>query len=819
MIRADLHLHSRHSKHPGEWVLQRLGAQESYTDVEAVYRACKARGCAFITLTDHNTIDGALELAALHPKDCFVSTEATAYFPEDGCKIHILCYGITAAQFEAIQKARENIYNLRDYLRLEGIACSVAHGTFDVNGRLTVEHLEKLILLFNTFESANGTRGESGNRLWTEVLRSLTPETIRTLVAKHGIDPWGEEPWRKGLTGGSDDHAGLFLGETYTLAEADSVESLLEAIRGRRTLAGGRLGDHKALAYAVYKIASEYTHAKGGVRGLPGMLSSILFQSEGPALRERMAIKRLGFRRSARDQMMAQFLKRLMEVAKVGPTRGADWQVEQAYDALATLVDACIRELVQSVQRGLSGGEAPDLFQQIATVIPAAVFSAPFFSTLRMLNQNRTIHAELVDRFKLAGAGCPVRTLWFSDTVSDLNGVSVTLREVAACAARMNRPLGVVGCLTDEEQALRPAGLINLPCVCSFTPQFYDAHTVRIPSLLRAIDIVAACNPSKIIVSTPGPVGLVGLLVGRLLGIPCVGVYHTDFTKQAELITDDLGVAGMVESYLRWFYARMDEIRVPTQAYIDKLAERGYPRAQMRMLRRGLDCGFSTVADATLAEAQRLWFPAGGPPVLLYAGRVGREKNLDLLFYVCRELKARRVAVRVVIAGDGPDLAALREQYGSDAGVTFTGRLDRELLKACYASADLFLFPSTSDTFGMAVLEAQALGLPALVTDVGGPQEIIRHGKTGYVLPADDAELWVRSAMRIIESRTAHPEDFGRWRAEIRETSSSLYSWEALVEEMIAPESKRTAQRETAVRDQKTGRRHAPEPSPLVFSS
>ena len=819
MVRVDLHVHSKHSKHPGEWVLQRLGAQESYTDVETVYRTCKARGCAFVTLTDHNTIDGALELAALHPADCFVSTEATAYFPEDGCKIHVLCYGITVAQFHGIQKARENIYNLRDYLKIEGIACSVAHGTFDINGRLTVEHLEKLILLFNTFESANGTRGESGNRLWNEVLHSLTPETLNTLAARHAIEPWGEEPWRKGFTGGSDDHAGLFQGETYTLAEADSVASLLDAIRGRRTLAGGRLGDHKALAYAIYKIASEYTQAKGGVRGLPGMLASILFQSEGPAFRERLAIKRLGLRRSARDQIMAQFLKRLMEVAKGGAIRGADWQVEQAYDALATLVDACVRELVLAVQQGLSGGEAPDLFQQIATIIPAAVFSAPFFSTLRLLNKNRSINTELVDRFKLAGAGCHVRTLWFSDTVSDLNGVSVTLREVASCAARMNRPLGVVGCLTDAEQALKPAGLINLPCVCSFTPQFYDAHTVRIPSLLRAIDIVAACRPAKIILSTPGPVGLVGLLAARMLGIPCVGVYHTDFTKQAELITGDAGAAGIVESYLRWFYARMDEIRVPTQAYIDKLAERGYPRAQMRMLRRGLDSGFGTVADAALAEARRLWFPAEGPPVLLYAGRVGREKNLDLLFYVYRELKARRVAFRLVIAGDGPDLAALREQHAGDAGVTFTGRLDREQLKACYVNADLFVFPSTSDTFGMAVLEAQTMGLPALVTDVGGPQEIIRHGKTGYVVPADDPELWIRSAMRIIESRAANPQDFGRWRAEIRESSNSRYSWEALVEEMIAPESTPAKPREPAARTQEKSKGHAPESLKIVFSS
>ncbi len=79
-LKADLHVHSCHSKNPGEWILQRLGTRESYTSVEAVYLQARAQGNAFVTLTDHNTIDGALELCRSHPEECFVSVEATAYF-------------------------------------------------------------------------------------------------------------------------------------------------------------------------------------------------------------------------------------------------------------------------------------------------------------------------------------------------------------------------------------------------------------------------------------------------------------------------------------------------------------------------------------------------------------------------------------------------------------------------------------------------------------------------------------------------------------------------------------------------------------------
>ncbi len=109
MIKVDLHVHSEYSRHPSEWFLKRIGAQESYTPVETVYQRCKAQGMTYVTLTDHNTIEGAMRLHAAHPEDSFVSVETTAYFPENGCKIHIAIYDITPAQFDRIEQIRTNI--------------------------------------------------------------------------------------------------------------------------------------------------------------------------------------------------------------------------------------------------------------------------------------------------------------------------------------------------------------------------------------------------------------------------------------------------------------------------------------------------------------------------------------------------------------------------------------------------------------------------------------------------------------------------------------------------------------------------------------
>lgn len=784
--RADLHVHSCHSKHPGEWILQRLGAHESYTPVEAIYRQAKEQGNAFVTITDHNTIEGALELCRLHPADCFISTEATTYFPEDGCKIHVLCYGITPAQFAVIQRARDNIYNLRDYLRQENIACSVAHATFSINNRLTLDHLEKLLVLFNVFEGINGTRGQEGNAVWQQVLHALTPEALERFSAKHHLDPWGDEPWVKGQTGGSDDHAGLFMGCTWTRAEAQTKEEFLEALRSRRTSAGGRYGDYKALAYGIYKIASEHVRQKGGhASGLTGLLMSILFQERGPGLRERLFMRKLVLRRSSRDRIMARFLNALWEITQDASDFGPDWQIVHAYDALAVLIDDFTSEIAGSLESSVRGDAGQDVLQYLASALPALLFATPFVSTLRLLNRGRDLNDQLTEAFGLRPEGSAQRVLWFSDTVADLNGVSVTVNELAECARDNHAPLRMAGCLTEREQRLPIANkLLRLPCIHETPLPFYNAHTLRFPSLLRSLDTIAEARPDKIVISTPGPVGLTALLAARLLGVRCTGVFHTDFAKQAEDVTGDKHVIDIVGAYTRWFYARMDEILVPSRFTLTRLADEGLDPSRMRLLRRGLDDAFQRVGEQPLLKAKEQWFREG-VPTLLYSGRLGKEKNLDLLVAVFDRLRQDDVEVRLLFAGEGPERLALEKALAPHGDrVVFTGRLEREALKAVYQLSDALVFPSTTDTFGMSVLEAQSLGLPCVVSDSGGPQEIVLDGKTGYVLDAASAELWAETCRKLCEARTHNPIGFQAWRDEIRTAFAGRLSWKHLIDEI-----------------------------------
>jgi hypothetical protein len=265
--RADLHVHSKHSNRPSEWYLRQLRAPESFTEPLELYSLCRERGMDFVTITDHDTIDGALEIA--HLPGTFLSEEVTAEFPEDRCEVHVLVYGITEAQHREIQELRHNLYELRDYLRARDIVCSVAHPLYRVNGRTTLAHVEKLLVLFDRFETLNGMHDRRLNGLARTILSSLSPELIDELAGRHGLEPWGERSWVKQFTGGTDDHCGVFPATTWTgTLAATTVDGFLRHLRTGRCDAGGATGSAERLAQSLRTLAHEYLRRQMPVRFL-----------------------------------------------------------------------------------------------------------------------------------------------------------------------------------------------------------------------------------------------------------------------------------------------------------------------------------------------------------------------------------------------------------------------------------------------------------------------------------------------------------------------------------------------------------------------
>ena len=182
---------------------------------------------------------------------------------------------------------------------------------------------------------------------------------------------------------------------------------------------------------------------------------------------------------------------------------------------------------------------------------------------------------------------------------------------------------------------------------------------------------------------------------------------------------------------MTWFYDLADRVLVPTEVYRRELVDTGIPAEKIEILERGVDTSLFHAARRDPGFYERTDDASLGGSLLrvLYVGRLAPEKNLGFLLRELRPLLDSRADVELVLVGDGPSRQELARQAGDR--VRFLGELHGETLATAYASADLFVFPSTTDTFGNVVLEAQACGLPVVVTSEGGPRELVIPGPHG----------------------------------------------------------------------------------------
>lgn len=788
MTRADLHVHSKASRRPSEWFLQKAGAGESYTDVHTLYQFAKSAGMDFVTITDHNTIEGALELTEAYPDDTFISVETTTYFPENNCKIHLLIYNITPQQFDEIEALRRNIYHLREYILERGLTTSVAHGFYNINGRLDADILEKLILLFDVFEGLNGARSRNGNNAWQEILKKLTPELIRSLSERHGITPIGDNSWVKGFTGGSDDHAGLFIGCTATTADEEIPDpaTFLEAVRLKRTGCTGRCNDYKSFAFSIYKIFCDYsTHTgKSAPGGVIQFINSIVFEEKQSRLRRWLTYRKVKKRKQAGNRILLTFFEDVYNWSH-DTQLDVETKMSNIYHSMALLVDEFFKLFIRSVEKDLVKGDIGRLLKNLLTALPAFFISVPFFSSLKHLSQDRALLAHLHRRFYNGRSKQQTKTLWFTDTFRDLNGVSVTLGRFCKAAAERNLDLTFVTCSdTDAGDDTPTPGLITLPAIYSLTPEFYSTYTLNFPSLLNAMETIYECRPQRIVISTPGPVGILGMTMARILGIESTTIYHTDFAAQSKAIFRDEALAGFIASAVNRFYAFSTHIKVPTRQYMEILEAQGYPPEKMSLFRRGVTPDpLGRDRDREKAVKDRHGIQPGF--TLLWAGRVSRDKNIDFLMDVYLQACGNGFPINLVVCGNGPDLDALQRRYRHQERIHFTGFIENSRLKDYYDIADLFVFPSTTDTFGMVILEAQSRGVPALVSDVGGPQEIIRQGETGHSLPVTYTRPWVDHILAYDHMKRHHPQEFDELQKRCHAHIADAFHWDRALADIL----------------------------------
>jgi hypothetical protein len=578
MAKADLHIHSKHSEQLSEQFLRQLGAAESYTEPEYIYAAAKARGMSFVTITDHNRISGALELQKKHPEDVFTGIETTTYFPEDGYRVHALIYGLTEADYEEVQRVRMNIYDLRELIRERGLAYSIAHATYAGNDVLSIDKLEKLILMFDVFEGINGGCGAICNRTWMDILNGLTPAKIEDLYRRHRIDPMSSDPWVKGLTGGTDDHSGLFVARTHTVADAKTVGEFLQSLKERKTAAEGCHSDFQSLVFTLCKIGYDFSKHKSPktAHSTFSRMADLVFTNRPLRLRDKIALRTLKYKSRRKTDIAQRMMVKLVDDFRRDGSLPVDEKMSMLYDTLADMSDGLIRVFLNSIDHDLKKGNVIKLVKSLSSTFSGLLIALPFVATFRHMYKGRRLIEELKER--LGGPDRRERkVLWFTDSLNDLTGFSFTshFRSTALrIATSMNE--------ADIDGALKPL-VMNFPLITELHLPTGDQETLKVPSLLSALKQIYAYDPDEIYISTHGPLGLFGLLVAQLLNVKSVGVYHTDYYQKPilEVLGDTSAGASMYEAYVRWFYSRIDEIRLPDAPRMDAFENLGLDRRKM----------------------------------------------------------------------------------------------------------------------------------------------------------------------------------------------------------------------------------------------
>src|SRR5690606_10005883 len=237
--------------------------------------------------------------------------------------------------------------------------------------------------------------------------------------------------------------------------------------------------------------------------------------------------------------------------------------------------------------------------------------------------------------------------------------------------------------------------------------------------------------PDAIYIATEGPLGWSALRAARRHGIPIATGFHTRFDEYMR----DYRMPWLEPVALEWmrrFHNRADATLVPTRELETTLRSSGF--RHVRRLPRAVDTALFEPSRRSDAVRAALGVAAGAP-LVIHVGRLAPEKNLPLALRAFRRLQAQRPDARMVWVGDGP----LRERLQREnPDCAFTGVLRGEALARMFASADLFLFPSRSETFGNVTLESMASGVPVVAYDYGAAREHLRDGTHGAAVPCDD---------------------------------------------------------------------------------
>lgn len=347
------------------------------------------------------------------------------------------------------------------------------------------------------------------------------------------------------------------------------------------------------------------------------------------------------------------------------------------------------------------------------------------------------------------------------------DGVSLTLNRVVSYLEHVGASV-LVFAPTVEHPPVQHAGtLVPIPSVS--VPGRPDYRISRgIPQSAR--DQLVAFRPTLFHIATPDYLGFRALKIAHKQRIPVVASYHTHFSSYLRYYGLH-SIEDIIWKYLQWFYSHCEQVYVPSPSMESVLRSHGINNG-LRLWERGVDTSLFNTSKRSPAWRQSLGIQ-DDEVVVSYVGRLVWEKGLHIVADVIENLNNRNIEFRSIIVGDGPALKELKQRLPD---TVFTGYLKGEELGCAYASSDVFLFPSDTETFGNVTLEAMASGLPAVCADATGSNTLVEHGISGFLAPAGDSDAFLDAVTQLVSNPVLR-QKMGARALENAET----YEWEKVL--------------------------------------
>ena len=250
----------------------------------------------------------------------------------------------------------------------------------------------------------------------------------------------------------------------------------------------------------------------------------------------------------------------------------------------------------------------------------------------------------------------------------------------------------------------------------SFPCPFYKSIRLAVPNRKVIENKLRLHHPDYIHIATEGPIGIAAAKILKEKKVPYTTSYHTKFPEYVNMRIPFIKKKTVYDFLYKKVHNGANKILVTTESMKHELSENGFPADKLEVWGRGIDTDKFTFKGTPNSFK-----------TLLYVGRISKEKDVGVFLdaFVNSPFNLR-------IVGDGPDLPKLKRKYAKYSNVIFVGEKTGDSLVSEYQSADIFVFPSKSDTFGIVQLEAMACGLPVAAFDVTGPKDVITEGVNGY---------------------------------------------------------------------------------------